>query len=181
MSLYFSVFYSIKSIRFNSVTHFSTDPLQNLGRFLNTTLAVRSFSQEANLVTPLSLSSDTFPLRNSFRTLNGVRYRPDLAYHTSAVLASTLDSLTLPWRMKTSRSRHSIHDLLSGLGVHGRKFAAAACAMPFPGSGYPFDSVCEMLPNVSADDTLGLVSLTPSVDFIKNETWFEFYQHLIIL
>ena len=67
-----------------------SEPMQNLGRFFNTALALRSMSVEANLLTPLSLATDTYPLRNSFRKLDGVNYNPDLAYHTAAILASTM-------------------------------------------------------------------------------------------
>ena len=47
-------------------------------------------SVEANLLTPLSLATDTYPLRNSFRKIEGVNYNPDISYHTAAILASTL-------------------------------------------------------------------------------------------
>jgi hypothetical protein len=61
---------------------------------------------------------------------------PELSYHTSAILAATFDGLTLPWRLKNALSRHGLHDVISGLAVDGRKFAAAACAVPFPGNSH---------------------------------------------
>jgi hypothetical protein len=141
-----------------------------LGRFLNTTLAFRSLALESNLVTPLSLSTDIFPLKNSFRQFDDLTFRPDVAYHSSAILATTLDCITLPWRMKNARTRHSMFDVIAGLAEHGRKFASAACAVPFPGTKWSCSSVAEIMPELGPDNTLGLVSVTPSVDFIKNET-----------
>ena len=111
-----SLVFLIRSFEFDNkiLCYFFTEPHQNVGRFLNTVLALHSLSSEANIITPLSLASDTFPLRNSSRSLEGLHYRPDIAYHTSAILAGTLDSLTLPWRLSSSGARHSMLDVVSG-------------------------------------------------------------------
>ena len=160
-------FFSISSEYFLSII---SDPRQSLGRFLNTTLTLRSLSLESDLVTPFSISNDTFPLKNSSRSFHDLVFRPDVAYHSSAILATTFECMTLPWRLKNARARHSMSDVASGLAERGRKLASAACAMPFPGGRFRDSSLAELMPDVSPDDTLGLVSLTPCVDFIKNET-----------
>ena len=126
-------------------------------------------SQDSNLVTPLSCSSDTFPLKNGFRHFDDIIFRPEVAYHSSALLATSLDSITLPWRLKNARSRHSMLDVISGLANYGRKFANVALALPFPGNEMQSSSLAEYMPNVGPDDTLGLTSLTPSVPIKKDE------------
>jgi len=60
-------------------------------------------------------------------------------------------------------------DVVSGLAERGRKFASVACAMPFAGTRLRQSSLAELMPEVNPDDTLGLVSLTPCVDFAKDE------------
>ena len=67
---------------------------------LNTALSVWSLSQSTSLVTPMSLNEETFPLFNiRARKFSDFSYNPELHYHTSAILATAFDTLTLPWRL----------------------------------------------------------------------------------
>lgn len=51
-------------------------------------------------------------------------------YHTSAILAAGLDTLTLGYRLQNSAIR--LADVTSGLRVVGRAVSAASVTLPFP-------------------------------------------------
>ena len=78
----------------------------------------------------MSLSKDIFPLQNNSRQLPYLNYQPKLRYHTSAVLASAIDMVTLPWRSRINRV--DMTEVVNKLNVHGRKIAATGICMPFP-------------------------------------------------
>lgn len=50
-------------------------------------------------------------------------------YHTSAILASALDTFTLKYRLKDTT--YSLGDLCADLNQHNRKLAAASLCLPF--------------------------------------------------
>jgi hypothetical protein len=72
----------------------------------------------------------TFPLKNNFRQLPLLKYQPQLHYHTSAILASAIDTVTLPWRSR--RNKIDMAEILNKLNVNGRKVAATAMSLPIP-------------------------------------------------
>lgn len=105
-----------------------------LSMFLNGALAVHGLTGSCGLTSPLSLLKDTFPLLKTgsdhvrqFGSTGG-GYQPQLSYHSSALIAGTLDTLTLPWRSYNGSAPMAslIHELNRG----GRSMAAVAAALP---------------------------------------------------
>jgi len=88
---------------------------------------------EDELVTPLSLATDWFPLKGRHRTFPHMDYNPDLDYHSSAVLASVFDTLTLPYRQKDKSA--SLTDVVNGLSMGGRTLATVGTIFPLNISG----------------------------------------------
>ncbi len=131
-------------------------PAANAARFLNTILSLHSLSTSATLTSPLSLASDTFTLEGRQRTIDGVSYKPESAYHTSALLAAAFDNLSLTWRSRVCPVR--LYDVASGLALAGRKVASVGAYLPFPIKEHQFliDVLRDELPEQS------LVCLTPS-------------------
>ena len=76
-------------------------------RLINTAFTLKALLEDNKDVMLLPLSCF-----NSFLTsdktdpvsLPYVNYQPELDYHTSAVLASLIDSVTLPWRQRSQRT-----------------------------------------------------------------------------
>jgi len=64
----------------------------------------------------------------STRRMPYLEYRPELPYHSSAVLAAALDTITLPWRRK--RDRLPLYEVTGHLAAHGRTVASVAAALP---------------------------------------------------
>ncbi len=110
--------------------HYSSEA--NSARFLNAVLGSSALltCEAVTLMTPLSLAEDTFVLpvgrRRAFPRLN---YESASSYHTSAILATALDGMTLPWR-STSRSEVRMAEVASGLSASGRRVAAAEICLP---------------------------------------------------
>ncbi|XP_059093564.1 protein misato homolog 1-like [Tigriopus californicus] len=101
-------------------------------RLLNTLLNLNAQLEGSTLVTPLTLAKDTFVLPGGHRPVPWVQYKPNSMYHSSAILGSALDSMTLPWRMNERRARQTrIYDLANGLNGGGRKLGTANMQFPW--------------------------------------------------
>ncbi|XP_042641205.1 protein misato homolog 1 isoform X2 [Tyto alba] len=103
---------------------------KNFYRLMNTALGIVRLSSHSSLFCPLSLSGSlgikpqpplTFPYINCDASSN---------YHSSAILAAALDTLTAPYRLCSSQA--SMMHLAETLNFSGRKVAAAWASLPFP-------------------------------------------------
>ena len=155
-------------------------PIHNLSQFLNTALTFKGLSENCGLVTPLSLSKDTFPLKNNYRRIPHVSYQPQNRYHTSAILAAAVDTITLPWRSR--KNRIDMTEILSKLNMNGRKIAGTALSLPFPlGSNEFFVQFLENIETKtnqnesSLHEQINLSSITPGCHNVNAdihaETW----------
>lgn len=81
---------------------YKMDTLNAIGsssKMLNTALSMHALSENCDLVTPMSLGVDTFPLRNmEVRRFRHFDYDSNLHYHSAAILSCAFDAMTLPWR-----------------------------------------------------------------------------------
>uniref|UniRef100_A0A8C3L4E7 Misato mitochondrial distribution and morphology regulator 1 n=1 Tax=Chrysolophus pictus TaxID=9089 RepID=A0A8C3L4E7_CHRPC len=124
------------------VTHNMGDPQKNFYRVLNTALGIVHLSAHSSLFCPLSLSSSLGIKPQPPITFPYLNYDASLNYHSSAVLAAALDTLTVPYRLCSSRG--SMMHLAEMLNFSGRKVVAAWAAVPFPavrGHSLP-DALC---------------------------------------
>lgn len=100
-------------------------------RLINTAFTLKGLLQDNkdNMALPISLF-------NSFLTsqkiqpveLPLVKYQPELNYHTSAILASLIDSVTLPWRQKTQQNH--MPDFFSSFDTYTYKIASLQSVYP---------------------------------------------------
>lgn len=108
------------------------DAQKSTSKLLNMALTAKGLADHCDLITPMSLSNDTFPLRGmKTRQIPSFKYREDLSYHSSAALALGFDALTLPWRLLNGPYA-SPSQVASGLNTFGRKFASLQLSFPFP-------------------------------------------------
>uniref|UniRef100_A0A8C2YCX9 Misato mitochondrial distribution and morphology regulator 1 n=1 Tax=Coturnix japonica TaxID=93934 RepID=A0A8C2YCX9_COTJA len=112
------------------VTHNKGDPQKNFYRVLNTALGIVHLSAHSSLFCPLSLSSSLGIKPQPPIAFPYINYDASLNYHSSAVLAAALDTLTVPYRLCSSRG--SMMHLAEMLNFSGRKVVAAWAAVPFP-------------------------------------------------
>ncbi|RNA34129.1 misato -like protein [Brachionus plicatilis] len=103
----------------------------NTLKLLNTALTLRGLLSEKseNIVVPLSLF-DSFYSSKELNpiSLSNVNYKPQLEYHTSAIMASVIDSITLPWRQRSQKS--SMHDIVDLMDVYKYKIASVQSIFP---------------------------------------------------
>ncbi|XP_022105673.1 protein misato homolog 1-like [Acanthaster planci] len=105
-------------------------------RLINSVLAFQRLSEQSSLLLPLSLASSLWRKVGSPVKFQHIHYKPSLAYHTSAILASCLDTATLPYRVVDDPISLSV--LTEALGNLGRKVSMLSTSfpLPFPDHGY---------------------------------------------
>lgn len=108
------------------------EPMSDSIRVVNSALAFHKLSEQATLFIPLSTSERVWRQLGAARQLRALNYQPDNLYQTSAVLAAYLDTISLRYRLRNAPSAYSLAGFCGDLNNHGRKFAAAALALPFP-------------------------------------------------
>lgn len=99
-------------------------------RIINSALSLYHGSELGSLYLPLSLSSTLWKSIGNSVTLPYLDYKADLDYHSSAILAASVDTMTLPYRRESGASR--ISDITSSFSSFGRKVACLNTSLPFP-------------------------------------------------
>ncbi|XP_067395243.1 protein misato homolog 1 isoform X2 [Emydura macquarii macquarii] len=111
-------------------------------RLMNTVLGIVHLSSHSSLFCPLSLNGSLGLRAEAPVTLPYVHYDASLNYHSSAILATALDTLSVPYRLHSSQ--FSMVQLAEAFNFSGRKVVAAGAAVPFPmscGQSLP-DALC---------------------------------------
>ncbi|XP_042202100.1 protein misato homolog 1 [Callorhinchus milii] len=112
-------------------SHMETSPVKDIYRLLNTVMGIVNLSNRSSIFCPLSLNENLLRRRPaSAATFPHLIYNASVNYHSSAVLASALDTLTLPHRLHSSNL--SLVQLANALNVSGRKMVMASASLPFP-------------------------------------------------
>uniref|UniRef100_A0A8C8RKC3 Protein misato homolog 1 n=1 Tax=Pelusios castaneus TaxID=367368 RepID=A0A8C8RKC3_9SAUR len=111
-------------------------------RLMNTVLGIVHLSNHSSLFCPLSLNRSLGLRPEGPVTLPYVHYDASSPYHSSAVLAAALDTLSVPYRLRSSQ--FSMIQLAEAFNFSGRKVVTAGAAVPFPmscGQSLP-DALC---------------------------------------
>ncbi|XP_040474545.1 protein misato homolog 1 isoform X1 [Falco naumanni] len=118
------------------------DAQKNLYRLMNTALGIVRLSSHSSLFCPLSLSGSLGIKPQPPVAFPYINYNASLNYHSSAILAAALDTLTAPYRLHSSQG--SMMHLADTLNFSGRKVVAAWASVPFPARcGYSLpDTLC---------------------------------------
>ncbi|XP_062367619.1 protein misato homolog 1 isoform X2 [Cinclus cinclus] len=106
------------------------DPQNSFYRLMNTALGIAHLSRHSSLFCPLSLSGSLGIKPQPPVTFPYIKYEASLNYHSSAILAAALDTLTAPYRLCSSQG--SMMHFADSLTFSGRKVVAAWAALPFP-------------------------------------------------
>ncbi|CAK9805721.1 Protein misato [Anthophora quadrimaculata] len=132
--------------------------MTNMIQALNTALCWQSMDEHASLYSPLCCGQTAWPQVGDSRIFNHLTYNSELRYHSSALLATALDTLTIRYRRK-EYPNVVLSDLCADLNKSGRKAAATSLTLPFPMTAKA--DLIDVL-----DDFEGTLwtSLTPSCD-----------------
>lgn len=98
-------------------------------RLVNIALSIEELSQHVNLYVPLCTGEKGWRKPGNPRLFDYITYKPDLYYHSSALLASALDTLSQKYRHKSNT--YTMSDICADMTGYGRKMAAASLGMPF--------------------------------------------------
>ncbi|CAH0555750.1 unnamed protein product [Brassicogethes aeneus] len=98
-------------------------------RLMNLALSYNAYNEFSSLFIPLCTSEKGFRQPGLKRSFHNTEYNHKLPYHSSAILASALDTFTLKHRLKTSG--FNLVDLCVDLNMVGRKCASASLCFPF--------------------------------------------------
>lgn len=101
-------------------------------RVINTALAFSNLTECCSLFVPLSTMGRCWRDLDKPRHFPSISYAETNLYHTSALLATFLDTASLRYRMKNPAPGSFLAGLCSDLTPYGRKMAAAGLALPFP-------------------------------------------------
>ncbi|KMQ87062.1 protein misato [Lasius niger] len=103
----------------------------DLIKIVNTALCWQHIGENSSLYSPLSCGQVGWPFAADSRKFQNITYSPELKYHSSAILATALDTVTLRYRTKKYPNA-SLSDLCADLNKLGRKAAATSLNLPFP-------------------------------------------------
>ncbi|KAK2508457.1 hypothetical protein MC885_021370 [Smutsia gigantea] len=106
------------------------EPQKNVYRLLNTAFGLVHLSAHSTLVCPLSLGGSLGLRPEPPVSFPHLHYDAALPFHCSAILATTLDTVTVPYRLRSSPV--SMAHLADMLNFSGKKVVTAAAAIPFP-------------------------------------------------
>ncbi|XP_076658270.1 misato mitochondrial distribution and morphology regulator [Halictus rubicundus] len=109
-----------------------TEPSKsNLVKALNIALCWQHIGEYSSLYSPLCCGQTVWPCTSEPRTFNHLSYNSELNYHSSALLATALDVVSLRYRRK-EYPNVVLADLCADLNKMGRKAAATSLTLPFP-------------------------------------------------
>ncbi|XP_012270031.1 protein misato [Orussus abietinus] len=103
----------------------------DLVKVINIALSWQHTGEYASLFSPLCAGDKGWLQAGNPRHFNNLNYDLNLKYHSSALLATALDTLTLRYRQK-EYPLSSLSDLCADLNKMGRKAAATSLTLPFP-------------------------------------------------
>ncbi|GBO37562.1 hypothetical protein AVEN_36452-1, partial [Araneus ventricosus] len=125
-SLCFPVFQENKSMPVHDIK----DQMNRLYAVLN---SMCNLNNNCSLFSPLSLSDDIVSQSQPYKSFPFIDYNPTLLYHTSAIYAAAIETLTSPFRLKAMK--FTMSDITSSMSTYGRKKACYAGVVQKFGEG----------------------------------------------
>ncbi|XP_072050730.1 protein misato homolog 1-like [Amphiura filiformis] len=112
-------------------TTFSREtPAAESHRVINSALAFQKLSSHSSLFLPISASRTLWRKPGPPVGFPHISYNSSLNYHTSAILASSLETMMLPYR--TVENPLTVNILSEALSTMGRKIGSLQSSLPFP-------------------------------------------------
>ncbi|XP_067831960.1 protein misato homolog 1 isoform X2 [Heptranchias perlo] len=116
---------------FAPTSYMDTSPVKEVYRLLNSVMGIVHLSSRSSIFCPMSLNRNVLGRKRiSPVTFPHVIYDASLNYHSSALLATALETLTTPYRLQSPTV--SLTQLTDALNFSGRKVITASASVPFP-------------------------------------------------
>ncbi|PSN51241.1 Protein misato [Blattella germanica] len=145
----------------------NSTPVKDSIRAINLALGFHSLAEHSSLFVPLSLGSSGWREPGPPRLFPHLLYNRSLSYHSSAILAAALDTMTLRYRLKDGQPSRlcEMTDVLSRLG---RKAAVASLGLPFAMERDAF-----LLDTLEKWEGPLWQTLSPSCDLENDRIWLQ--------
>ena len=128
-------------------------------RIINSALSYEAASSHSSLFVPASLSSGLWRVLGPPCALANLQYQPG-AYHTSAVLAASIDTASQPYRL--DKGAIGLADITHSFNFQGRKMACVNTSLPL--GMYQNESLVDFLATFTNEQhSYPWRSLTPHV------------------
>lgn len=101
-------------------------------RLVNTAFSYAKLSEHSSLFVPLSTMSRAWRDIEDPRSFANINYDSQNLYHSSAILATFLDTSSLRYRLKDSIATSFLPGFCSELNCYNRKMAGAKISLPLP-------------------------------------------------
>lgn len=108
------------------------EPMSASIRIVNLAFSYAKLSEHSSLFVPLSTMGRCWRTIDEARIFPTVSYEPSNLYHSSSILATFIDTMSLRYRIKNLNASSSLSGFCSDLNAYNRKMAAAKLSMPFP-------------------------------------------------
>lgn len=115
-------------------------PQSRSTRIINSALAYDAASSHSSLFVPTCLATGLWRVKEPLIEFPNLSYK-SMAYHTSAILASAIDTASVPYRLETNPC--VLADITHSFNAQSRKMAAICSSLPFPIS--PENSLVDVL------------------------------------
>lgn len=99
-------------------------------RLYSTLLSFSGLNSYSSIFSPLTLNKDLLLFETPYTFFPYTHLNPQLLYHSSAVLAGALESVTAPYRLKARQFQMS--DIEKNTALYGRKLLSTSVCFPFP-------------------------------------------------
>jgi hypothetical protein len=111
---------------------FADEAMSDSIRIINTAYSYAKLSEHSSLFVPLSTMGRAWRTLDEPREFPFVSYESANQYHSSAILATFMDSMSLRYRLKDLNHSSFLSGFCSDLNGYNRKMCGAKIAMPFP-------------------------------------------------
>lgn len=111
---------------------FSDEAMSDSIRLINIGFSYAKLAEFSSLFVPLST------MKRGWRNISDavdfpfINYETDNTYHSSAIIASFLDTMSLRYRLKDQFLQSFLSNFCSELNIYNRKLCGAKIAFPFP-------------------------------------------------
>ena len=114
---------------FTPADHPDDTPQSRSTRIINSALAYDAASSHSSLFVPACLAKGLWRVMEPLIEFPNLLYK-SMAYHTAAILASAIDTASVPYRLETNPC--VLADITHSFNAQNRKMAAICSSMPFP-------------------------------------------------
>lgn len=111
---------------------FADEGMSETIRLVNIAFSYTKLSEFSSMFVPLSTMERGFRSLGDPRKFPNILYDPENFYHSSSILSSFIDTMSLQYRLKEVTSQSHLSNFCAQLNIYGRKMCGGKISLPFP-------------------------------------------------